>query len=378
VAGSILLAACAHAPLEATPEARPAPTPPAASSALPSPAPSTPPAPAAPAPPAAERTACTAPSLALARPADARDAAALETCAFEPSGHDDIADRCALTPHEVTLGRLDEAVLAFDEATLVNVRATFARGKELGRNPRAFGLVGDSMTASPKFLSPFAHESRSLPPEVAEAVAYFKSAPVHAGLDSFLAPRAAKIGAPSSWALPAGRAWQATPLGDMIRTTSPAIALVMYGSNDAAVRFVAIDELRQRFRARMERILDRLTAEGIVAVLHTVPRHMHDEARPDCGSAPGQVSNWRLAVQTSVVSAVAAELACERHLPLVDLRHGFDALLNHGIGPDGVHPNAHPESAGRLDAEGLRCGYNARNYLALRMLERLRQAIPLP
>jgi hypothetical protein len=334
------------------------------------------------APPA---NACAAPSLAGARAADARTADALARCAFERSGHDAIGDSCGGVPHDVPLARLDAAVLAFDDATLAKLRDTHARGLARGRNPRAFGLVGDSITASPKFLSPFGHQAPALPANVSEhlragagtIVDWFRGAPVHAGLDSFLAPRAAKVGAPSSWALPQNIALQASPVGDLIATVSPAIVLLLYGSNDAAVRFVTIDELRRRFRARMERILDLLDAEGIIAVLHTVPRHMHDEARPDCGDEPGQVSNWRLAVQTSAVSAVAADLACERHLPLIDLRHGFDALLNHGVGPDGVHPNAHPEGAALLTPEGRRCGYNARNYLALRMLRQLHDAIPL-
>jgi hypothetical protein len=329
--------------------------------------------------------ACSVPSLEQRDPADGRDAAALARCAFQRSGHDAIGDGCAARAHEVSLERLNQAVAPFDAATARHVKAVWARGRELGRNPRAFGLIGDSITASPKFMSPFgAPRSHGLAvPEAAAAelqgpagsiLDHYRGVNVHAGLDSFVAPRAAKVGATSGWALPRG-AERDAPAKLLVSRLSPAAVVVMYGSNDATVRFVALDDLVRGFRERMTRLVDYLEGEGVVVVLSTVPRHMHDPARPDCDRRPGDLSNWRIAVQTSAVSAAAAELACERHLPLVDLRHAFDALLNHGIGADGVHPNAHPRGAAILDAEGLRCGYNVRNYVTLRALARLREVV---
>lgn len=294
-----------------------------------------------------------------------------------------MGDRCGETAHEVSLDRLDEAILPFDAETVAKLRRQWAKGKALGLNQGAFGLVGDSITASPKFMSPVVHATGTTSAAVLDHLSLagesiierYRGVSVVAGLDSFRAPRAAKVGAPSGWAAPPGVSPAASPVGQLLRTHAPAIVIMMYGSNDATTRFVDHAALVAGFDARMTQIVDQLEAAGAIVVLHTVPRHMRDAHRPDCDAQPGDLSNWRLAVQTSAVSAAAAELACRRHLPLLDLRHAFDALLNHGIGPDGVHPNAHKAGAGKLDDEGLRCGYNVRNYVTLRMLRQIHAAL---
>jgi len=331
----------------------------------------------------AKPSACSAPSLILDDARDARAAADLSHCRFDQTGHDNIGDRCGSNafPHPVTLARLDEAVLAVDTATAARVSAIAAEGRRRGKQPRAFALVGDSITASPKFLRPFSRGGQ-LDPAVrtqlgidvgGTIVDWYRAATIHPAGNAFAAPRAAKIGAQSHWALPARGG--PSPLTEVVRMLSPSVAIVMFGSNDATARFTPLDTLIADFQHRMRRIAEALIAEGVVVVLNTIPRHTHDPSRPACDSRPGDLSNWRLAVQTSALSAAAAELACELSLPLIDLRHALDAILNHGIGPDGVHPNAHPRGAGLLTAAGLQCGYNVRNYVTLRMLSQLQPYI---
>jgi GDSL-like Lipase/Acylhydrolase family len=327
----------------------------------------------------APAAACRAPSTRLTAPADGRDAAALAKCRFATTGADAIGDACGSGRWDqaVPLPRIDEAVLALDASTRDHVRMLAARGRELGRRRGVFLLVGDSITASPKFMTPFTGSgSFRFGQDVAQAlaigdghiVARYRVESAVSGLDSFVAPRAAKVGAQSRWALRGG---PASPLLRALEASSPAVAVVLYGSNDAAVRAWPLDEIAERFRKRMNAILDHLEQAGVVPILNTVPRHTLDPKRAPCDRSPSEVSNWRLAVQTNVVSAVAAELACERELPLIDLRWALDAIANHGIGPDGVHPNAYRGGAGVLDEQGLQCGYNVRNYVTLRMLTRL-------
>lgn len=325
--------------------------------------------------PEPEKLTCAAPSLVVRGAADAREPPDLEDCRFAPSGDDDIGDRCGTPafPAAIDLDRLD-AALVLDAEALDHVARVAARGRALGRRPNVFALVGDSITASPKFLRPFARgRSPKLAPEVEARLRLDDGALVidafqPADLDPFSAPRAAQVGALASFAVPENVAVSASPLGLTVARLSPSVAFVMFGSNDATVRFAELESLEATFRARLERIVDALLEAGVVPVLHTVVRHMKDAGQPDCDHRPGDLSNWRIAVQTSALSAVAASVACERHLPLVDLRHAFDALRNHGIGLDGVHPNAHRRGAGALDAEALGCGYNTRNYVTLRML----------
>jgi hypothetical protein len=311
--------------------------------------------------------------LAGSEPRDARDDADLARCRFAKTGDDDIGERCGAHPQAVALDRLDEAVLPFDAGAQARIRAIAARGRALGRSPRSFALIGDSITASPKYLRPFTRGARhQLDEDVAErlriddatVVAFYQAHDSAPSLDAFAAPRVARVGAPSRWALEHDGA----RIAALVDALSPSVAIVMFGSNDAAVRFIAYDELVESYRARMQRIVDLLVERGVVPVLNTVPRHMHDPSRPSCDASAGDLSNWRLAVQTSALSAAVAELACREHLPLIDLRHALDATPNSGIGPDGVHPTAHRSGAGLLTAEGLRCGYNVRNYVTLRML----------
>ncbi|MBI4953143.1 MAG: hypothetical protein HY908_14005 [Myxococcales bacterium] len=296
------------------------------------------------------------------------------------------------TPHD--LGRLDEAVLAFDAETRDHVRAVAARGAALGRKPRSFGLVGDSMTAAPYFLHGFAATAGE-PVVHSAAVAarlrttvdgvpdrtivdYFRGADVQLGIDAFGARRAAKVGARTEWALSPPSQPTLSPLGNLVARISPSVVLVMYGTNDAGTRFVALDELTARFEQELLRIVDFVEAAGIVPVLSTLPRHTDDAGRRDCSSEPDDMTDWRLAVQTTAVSAAAARLACRRHLPLIDLRWALEGLPNHGIGEDGVHPTNFAGGSAVLDEHGLACGYNVRSYLALGMLKALKEELERP
>jgi lysophospholipase L1-like esterase len=286
---------------------------------------------------------------------------------------------------------LDEAVLAFDEATTAHVVSIARRGRELKRHARAFGLVGDSITEGAFFFDAFGVRSQfsyALSPEVEQAlrtpvlgdpartiVDYYRGVRVEtlAGgfiRDSFRATRAAKSGARSVWAIPDGRP---SPLVRMVDTISPAVAIVMFGTNDAAYGMGDPAPIARAFEERMRRIVDALEQRGVIPVLTTIPRHMVGPGRAMCD--PDALSNWRLVVQTNAVNAVVAKIACERGLPLIDYRHALDALVNRGVGWDGVHPTAFTEGAGKLTSDGLECGFNVRNYVTLRMLKQIKEEV---
>jgi hypothetical protein len=290
------------------------------------------------------------------------------------------------------LDRLDAAVLDLDEATRSHVRALADRGRARGSSRRTFVLVGDSITASDYFLGPFSVGRRH---ELTEGVAaaltfapkggaaqtvidWFREAEPGARRrkhrDSFRAPRAAKVGARAHWPLLAGGRVP-SPLRGALDALDPSIAVVLLGTNDATRRVGPPEDIGRELAADLSRIVDALEERGVVPVLSTLPRHGLQSERPRCGGSPANPSNWQLAVQTNAASAAVARLACERHLPLVDLRHALDALPNHGLARDGIHPSVYGGGAGMLTEEGLSCGYNARNYLTLRMLTQLQQAM---
>jgi hypothetical protein len=186
--------------------------------------------------------------------------------------------------------------------------------------------------------------------------------------DSFVAPRAAKVGVRSTWPLTPRGPDQSTPLDELVSAVSPAYAVVLYGANDALWRTDSLPRLEHDFTAAMTAIVDRLEAQGVVPILTTIPKHMRERGWPDCPGAHGGGANERFAAQATALSADVADLACRRHLPLIDLRWSLDPLLDHGVGPDGVHLSEHPSGGGILDATGLQCGYNVRNLVTLRTL----------
>jgi hypothetical protein len=320
-------------------------------------------------------SACAVPSvLKLHGADDARDLASLASCA-PGDGWAHIADReqaasihCDTANRPLDLERILEGALPLDPATAAHVHAIFRTGQALGRRPDTFGLVGDSLTVDTNFLTPFGSSPGRvvLPPDVRSLLPLGKFA-----AESFTAPRAAKIGVRATWPLTPRGFKRPSPLEEMVAGESPAYAVILYGANDALWRTDSLDLLVRGFDTALTAVVDALEAEGIVPIVTTIPKHMREHGWPDCAATPTSGGNERFAVQAAVLSADVAALACRRHLPVVDLRWALDPLVDHGVGPDGVHLSVHRSGGGVLDPSGLQCGYNVRNLVTLRELGRV-------
>ena len=339
-------------------------------------------------------SACAAPSvLRLHAPDDTSDGA-VATCA-PGDGWSKVPDRdqgatvrCDAAGRPGLLANALSGALPLDPATSAHVRTVFQAGRALRRRPDAFGLVGDSMTVEGSFMRPFA-APHAIAPAAGRALTlangtsvidFFRDAHVDDAVmaaDSFLAPRAAKVGVRASWPLTPRGAKQ-NPLDAMVTAVSPAYAVVLYGANDAVFRSDDARRLRTEFVGSLTALVDALETRGIVAVLTTIPKHMRERGWPDCPSSATTGANERFAAQATMLSAAVADLACRRHLPLIDLRWALDPLLNHGVGPDGVHLTIHPSSGAVLDDSGLQCGYNVRNLVTLRELALVVDAATAP
>jgi hypothetical protein len=330
--------------------------------------------------PAPEAPRCLARSLSAAGPIDARSEAAIASCVRVRTGQEKL--RCGEDGRALAdTKRLEDSVPPLDDRTRARILKVARRGRELGRNPKAFGLVGDSITVSRDFMGALS-KKRDRPAALDDFAAdllrlesggtvidRFRGAVVERRdgdeLDSFAAFRAAKIGASAGYATEGA---PDSPIAELLRRVNPAIAVVTFGANDAAARGGPPNQLADAFEGGLMSAVATLEDAGVVVILSNEMRHGDQPGVKACPSDDPARNDWRLAVSTNATSARAAEVACREGLPFIDLRHALDAATNHGLGPDGVHLSAHRRGAGLLTREGLDCGYNIRTLVTLRAL----------
>ncbi|MBK6516313.1 MAG: SGNH/GDSL hydrolase family protein [Polyangiaceae bacterium] len=339
---------------------------------------------------AAPKAGACAPSLSHRRSIDARTSAALERCEPLKTGLEKASRSCGMNGNEVKdFERFAASVPPLSDAALARVREVFARGRTLGRDPKVFGLVGDSITVSRNFLGAFAADSGrnvALSPWVERALTLPSGATVidhfRGGVaerrgavtdDPFECFRAAKVGARASWACELEEAGK-SPVEELVERLNPAYAIVTFGANDAAYRIAPPETIADEFEAHILKAVESLESRGVVVILSNEMRHGDQPGVKACpGDAPA--NDWRVAVCTNATSARAAEVACREHLPFIDLRHALDAATNYGLGPDGVHLTSFKRGAGVLDEAGLDCGNNVRNLVSLLALKRVVEAL---
>jgi hypothetical protein len=214
----------------------------------------------------------------------------------------------------------------------------------------SFSKLGDSITASPKFLTCFADPAVHVA-DAEQTLAAFRSTPE---LPFSRESQSAENGW-SAWQPLAGNP---SPLLAELSATQGRFALLMLGTNDIETSRVTT------FGRRLIKLVDALLAHGVVPIISTIPERRDREAS-------------RLKVpRFNVVIRAVAQL---RQVPLVDLHYALGALPNEGLSSDGIHPNVYRASgvvrACEFSAPGLRHGFNVRNLETLRALDRARKAV---
>lgn len=270
----------------------------------------------------------------------------------------------------------------FEGAVRANVIAIYRHGQELGNRSGVFAKVGDSITASDSFLKGFAcgEERLGRYGSLAATISYYgrtrlpdSYASVWCGVaDSFSRSSAA---ASEGWSardalgpstdLPEGCfVPYNTPLSCELHLLRPLAALIMYGTNDLE-RYNNLNS----FKRNLNRIV-RVSAEaGVIPILSTIPPRRDSE---------------RLGRRVGPHNRVIRAVAKEQRVPFVNYWRAMAgrSMVDQGISEDGVHPNLYGlcrEPLGcqssTLTSDGLRYGYNQRNFTALKALERLRLLI---
>ncbi|NJL94030.1 MAG: hypothetical protein HC915_10010 [Anaerolineae bacterium] len=280
-----------------------------------------------------------------------------------------------LTPPE--LGSFDpasvEGVVVEDypllPAMTEHARAIYARGQAAARNPRAFSKIGDCMTASEEFMTPFGTGDFDLGEfaELAAIIAYFAEEPVReidaATVSAFDNPGLATASGFNTaslqeaiWANPNFCEAGESPLSCEYRVSNPAWAIIMLGTND--ILFIDPPTFDYYLRSI---VLETINSD-VVPILNTFPTRLETPER------------------TRLYNQIIIQIALDYDLPLINLWLGLQSLPFEGVDQaEPIHLSSDPEaSTGLLTPEGLEWGYNFRNLVTLQALDTLVTALDTP
>ncbi len=227
-----------------------------------------------------------------------------------------------------------------------NVRAIFVQGQQLGRNPRAFSKIGDSISLTSHYLVRFDQGRYNLGiyDWLQPTIDHFDHSFERFGV-------ATRIGLFAWIPFKAGRAdpEKCDILESMVtcefRLHNPAIALIRLGTNDSSPG----DAYERAIRFAINTSI----ANGVIPVLVTKSDRIEGDNRHN---------------------EALRRLAYEYAVPLWDFDRAAETLPNRGLGADNVHLTPHI-SNDYTDPETLTRGYPVSDLTGLMMLDALRQLI---
>lgn len=242
-------------------------------------------------------------------------------------------------------------------------RQLYKDGVAAGNNPRVFSKVGDCMTENAHFMAPFAEgqyalgEYTALEPTIKNYFGVPARVAQNAGQswaqDSFATKGIASFGGfnvagplDATWADPKWCNAGETPLTCEYRVTKPSVALIMFGTNDAA----ATDP--ETFVAFYRQMIEQTTAQKILPVLSTFP------------TRPENVG------KSVLLNQLVLALGREYDLPVINLNRALEPLPNRGVDAQDTTHLTVPAN-GRADdftPAGLQAGFNMRNLVTLQTL----------
>ncbi len=231
--------------------------------------------------------------------------------------------------------------------------AIFQRGQTLGRAPDVLSKVGDCNSVAWIFLYPFGEDQYDLGDyaELQETVTFFHDAfaqrshaannglNVYSVLDPLWADTACESGE--------------TPLHCEYRLRNPALAVIMFGTNDMLVL------TPQQFDEGLRRVVEESAQAGVIPVLSTFPRNL---AYPE---------------RSVLFNQIVARVATDEDVPLINLWRALEPLPSHGVNPeDGFHLSGPLTRAGDFSSvDNLRTGHPVRNLVTLQTLDILRREV---
>lgn len=200
-------------------------------------------------------------------------------------------------------------IVVISPETWANIRAIYAHGQALGRDPHAFSKIGDSTIDAEHFLSRFATGPYNLGEYafLQPTVDYFSASLARQGM-------AVQIGLHSWNALDPFWADKTicepaeTVIACEFRLHNPSLVLIRLGANDVGVP--------ENFARNMRDIVTYAIAQGVIPVLGT-----------KADRAEGSNEN----------NEIIRQIAEEYHLPLWDFDRVAATLPQRGLDEDGIH-----------------------------------------
>lgn len=242
-------------------------------------------------------------------------------------------------------------------------RQIFLYGRAQGNSAHTFTRVGDSITASPYFLTQIGNGAYNLGEYgyLGGAIGFF-SGPNGRGANPF---SAGSIAAHNGWSTesvlspsladPGICRSGETPLECEYRVVKPSVALIMFGTNDSGGMPTAT------FSAYLNRIVQISIDMGVIPVLSTIPPKHYNP-----------VTDVRVPEFNQVIISTARAY----DVPLWNYWLAMSQIPGEGLDSDGVHPSIPPSGSSVIfDATHLQYGYTVRNLTALQVLYTLWQQV---
>jgi hypothetical protein len=227
-----------------------------------------------------------------------------------------------------------------------NVRQIFARGQQLGRNANAFSKLGDSLIATPGFLTLFDNGPYDLGPyaDLQPVVDHYAGSferygvAIHAGLHSWgvFDP----FWAPDEWCGP-----NEDIVACEFRLNNPSVLLVLLGTNDSGSP--------GNFEYNVRKVVETSIEQAVIPVLVT---------KADRFEGPDGINN-----------TIIREIAEDLEVPLWDYDKLADTMPNRGLDTDQVHLSVFVEGDYNLRL-AYETGHGVHNLTALMILEAVLQA----
>lgn len=240
-----------------------------------------------------------------------------------------------------------------------STRSIYLKGQQMGNRRDVFSKVGDSITFNPIMFDQIGIGNYNLGdyPGLGATIQFF-SATTARNSNSFANDSLAAFGGWTAENAMNPRfanqelcAPDEAPVACEYRYTRPAVAMIMFGTND--VQYYSVGE----YAYYMRQIIDLSIERGVIPVISTLP--------------PRNGFDQRINEYNNLLVSLASEYG----IPLWDYHLAMIGLPNFGLDGDGTHPSVPPEglnNGANFQFPFLNYGYVMRNLTALQMLEALR------